>query len=286
MDIDLDKLCKILSTRARQVWLPGGRLVVDESVYEYLGESPVHVFIPRKPHPNGQMSYGLACRTANQEMPCLLDFEPYIPGNKVSAREAARRLIGRFVKDHPELAPQVVLDAAFASFSEMNYYKDLEVNITYSMPANESKWLFELLLHGCDVNQGRTAVYPFPDGENAFLVSAFRAINDNHKIIDIYTASSGFGAQPPAEVEPIVTLVEAFEADEEGDRVYRTTWADGDVTMEPVSSFMDEDGTFNFKWLDIATSEDIRAALDGKTNEQLQSICDLQGWKVLQLFSR
>ena len=56
--------------------------------------------------------------------------------------------------------------------------------------------------------------------------------------------------------------------------------------MELVSSFMDEDGTFNLKWLDIAISDDIRAALDGKTNEQLQSICDLQGWKVLQLFSR
>jgi hypothetical protein len=284
-NFDLLKLCRILSQRSRQVWLPGGKLPIDESVYEYLGASPAHVFIPRKPHPNGQMSYGLSCRSAVQEMPCLIDFEPYIPGNKVSARTAARLLINRFVDDHPELAPQFVMDAAFGSFSEIEYYRDIGANVTYSMTSKENKWLWDLLLFDCPVDHGRAAIFPFSDGLNAFLVSAFRGINEKGKIIDILTMSSGFTATPPEETEPEVAMVEKAQVDEDGQTVYRTTWANGDVTMEPVTNFMDEDGTFNVKWLSIATSDDIKSALDGKTIAELQTLLDTQGWKVNLLFS-
>lgn len=286
MSVDLMNLCEIIRGRAREVWLPGGRLVVDESVYEFLGYSPVQVFIPRKPHPNGQMSYGLCCRSAIQEMPCLIDFEPYIPGNKVSARSAARRLISRFVDVHPELAPQFLLDSAFGSFSEIEYYRDIEVNVTYSMSSKEKKWLWDLLLHECPVNHGRTALHPYSDGNNAFLVSAFRAMNEKHKIVDILTISSGFTAIPPDEIEAVVALVEPGQDDGRGGIVYPTSWASGEVTLEPSSSFMDEDGTFNSLWLEIATAEDIKGALIGKTVEELRTILDVQGWKVHSLISR
>ncbi len=284
-DFKIMNLCQILSKRARVAWLPGGKLVIDESVYEYLGGSPVHVFIPRKPHPNGQMSYGLACKSAVQEMPCLIDFEPYLPGNKVSARSAARKLITRYVEDHPELSPQFVMDAAFGSFSEIEYYRDVMANVTYSMNSKQNKWLWDLLLHDCPLNQGRCAIFPFSDNENAFLVSAFRTINEKGKVIDILTMSSGFTATPPEEVEPEVVLVEPGEPDNVGNTFYPTTWANGDKTMEPASHFMDEDGTFNNKWLNIATKEDILAALDGMTIAELQTVLDAQGWKVFFSFS-
>ncbi len=264
--------------------MPGGRLVIDESVYEYLGKSPVHVFIPRKPHPNGQMSYGLACKTAVQEMPCLIDFEPYLPGNKVSARSAARKLITRFQDDHPELAPQFVMDAAFGSFSEIEYYRDVTANVTYSMNSIQNKWLWDLLLHDCPLNQGRCAIFPFSDNENSFLVNAFRAVNEKGKLVDILTMSSGFTATPPQEVEPVVVLVEPGQIDDEGNTVYETTWANGDITMEPASHFMDDDGTFNNKWLNIATKEDIQGALDGMTIAELHTLLDAQGWKVFLMF--
>lgn len=279
------ELCKILSGRSRSVWLPGGKLVIDESVYEYLGTSPAHVFIPRKPHPNGQMSYGLACKSAEQEMPCLIDFEPYIKGNKVSARGAARKLASRFVEDHPELAPQFVMDAAFGSFSEIEYYRDIGANITYSMNSRENKWLWDLLLFDCPANFGRCAIFPYSDKENAFIVSAFRAINENGKVIDILTSSSGFGAIAPEEIEPVVAFVEPGVLDEAGQTIYPTTWADGDVTLEPVSHFMDDDGTFNNKWLNIATIDDVKVALSGKTNLELQTLLEAQGWKVCLSFS-
>jgi hypothetical protein len=117
------------------------------------------------------------------------------------------------------------------------------------------------------------------------LVSAFRGINEKGKIIDILTMSSGFTATPPEETEPEVAMVEKAQVDEDGQTVYRTTWANGDVTMEPVTNFMDEDGTFNVKWLSIATSDDIKSALDGKTIAELQTLLDTQGWKVNLLFS-
>jgi hypothetical protein len=177
------------------------------------------------------------------------------------------------------------MDAAFGSFSEIEYYRDIGANVTYSMTSKENKWLWDLLLFDCPVDHGRTAIFPFSDGLNAFLVSAFRAITDKGKMIDILTMSSGFTATPPEETEPQVAMVEKAQVDEDGLTVYRTTWANGDVTMEPVAHFMDDDGTFNVKWLNIATSDDVKSALDGKTVAELQSLLDTQGWKVKLLFS-
>jgi hypothetical protein len=116
-------------------------------------------------------------------------------------------------------------------------------------------------------------------------VSAFRAINENSKVIDILTSSSGFGAIAPEEIEPVVACVEPGVLDEAGQTIYPTTWADGDVTLESVSHFMDDDGTFNNKWLNIATIDDVKAALSGKTNLELQTLLEAQGWKGCHFFS-
>ncbi len=43
---------------------------------------------------------------------------------------------------------------------------------------------------------------------------------------------------------------------------------------------MDEDGTFNIAFLDFANSEDIKAAVDGLPNADLEAICEAQSWKV------
>ncbi len=178
-----------------------------------------------------------------------------------------------------------MMDAAFGSFSEIEHYRDIEANVTYSMTTKENAWLWDLLLHNCPVGYGRCAIFPFSDKEKYFLVSAFRAINEKGKVIDILTMSSGFTTIPSEETEPEVALVEQGQQDEQGQFLYPTTWANGDVTMEPVAHFMDGDGTFNNKWLNIATSEDIKAALEGKTVAELHCVLDAQGWKVLAFFS-
>ena len=43
---------------------------------------------------------------------------------------------------------------------------------------------------------------------------------------------------------------------------------------------MDEDGTFNIKWLEKAEAEDIQDALSDLQVADLISICEQQHWKV------
>ena len=43
LPVSLDAICSIITSRWLEVWQPGSVVVIDESVYEYAGESPVHV---------------------------------------------------------------------------------------------------------------------------------------------------------------------------------------------------------------------------------------------------
>ena len=92
---DIVDLCRVIGAQWQQAWEPGNTLVVDESVYAFLGESPCHTYIPRKPHPNGLLSYGISGYTSVLRLPMLLDLEPWVPGNKLSARDSAKALVAR-----------------------------------------------------------------------------------------------------------------------------------------------------------------------------------------------
>jgi len=41
---DILAFCQDVTERWRQAWQPGNTMMVDESVYEFLGESPCHVY--------------------------------------------------------------------------------------------------------------------------------------------------------------------------------------------------------------------------------------------------
>lgn len=51
-------LAHTLSQQVRAAWEVGSFLIEDETVFEWTGNSPVKVYIPRKPHPNGLLAYG------------------------------------------------------------------------------------------------------------------------------------------------------------------------------------------------------------------------------------
>ena len=72
--------------------------MVDETLFSYIGASPVRRYIPRKPHPNGLLGYALASYTivGTDRLPILFDFEPYVVGNTPSAQEAMMRLHRRY----------------------------------------------------------------------------------------------------------------------------------------------------------------------------------------------
>jgi len=43
INFDLESIIEVVTTQWLAVWNPGNVVVIDESIYEYLGESPVHV---------------------------------------------------------------------------------------------------------------------------------------------------------------------------------------------------------------------------------------------------
>lgn len=256
--------------------------MVDESVYECLAKDcPVHVYIPRKPHPNGLKSEGIAGYTAKLRLPYVLDLEPYLPGNKVTPRESCRRLVGRTLSNHKGLALHLVVDSGFGSFDECAYFTKIGVDVTMSMSSNQWSWLWDCLSFNCPLDTGRTALVRIPDTHNHCLASLYHTKSESDKLIDIHTLSTAFSFDPPDEDEERVVAITSRRKSNDGNFEYETNWASGDVTWEIASQFMDSDGTFNIFFLDFAGKEDIASAVDGLTNAQLEGICDQQGWKVI-----
>jgi hypothetical protein len=112
---------------ASSLFSPGTVVVVDESLYEFNGGCPVRRFIPRKPHPNGLLVYGMASyvHAGADELPVLLDLEPYALGNLVTPQEAMMRLAHRLRTRKPHLQPHLVVDSAFGSFDRLRQLRDL-----------------------------------------------------------------------------------------------------------------------------------------------------------------
>lgn len=274
------ELCRVASARWQKAWLPGNTLVVDESVYEYLGASPCHVYIPRKPHPNGLLSYGLSGYTAVMKLPMLLDMEPWVPSNKLTARESAEALVDRFRIAHPHLQPHIVMDSLFGSFSDVRKYYAKGVLVTMSMAQKPKSWLWDMLGWRCPLNSGRASLLPLDENNHYFLASLYHTRTESDKIVDIRTVTSAFSFEPPEASEPTVARIGGRRSTSQGLFEYETHWLDGDITWQLGQSFMDADGTFNIYWLQKAKGEDIREVLADLTVDQLTCICRHQSWKV------
>lgn len=189
----LYSFCTLVSARWQMGWLPGATLVCDESVYEDLStDCPVKVYIPRKPHPNGLKSEGLSGYTAVRRLPFVLDLEPHLPGNKITPRDAARRLVERTLANHPSLPIHLVVDSGFGSFDEASHYTKLGVEVTMSMPSNQWSWLWECLATSCPLETGRTALVRLPDLANHVLASLFHTKSESGKLHDIITLTTVF----------------------------------------------------------------------------------------------
>lgn len=258
------------------------QLVIDESVYEYKGVSPCHVFIPRKPHPNGLLSYGICGYTAALKLPMLVDLEPWLPGNKLSAQKSARALVNRLLDHYGDsLNFHIVTDSAFGSFEEADYYLSRNVKITSSMAHKSKEWLWSMLVSGCGINSGRIALVPLDTPGAYALASAYHVISESNKVIDIRTITTAFAWKRPEVIEPCVSRIGGRQLHARGYYEYETFWEDGDITWQKADTFIDADGTVTQQWLEKATEEDLQAALARFTSAQLIAICEAQSLKVV-----
>ena len=172
------------------------------------------------------------------------------------------------------------MDSAFGSFGDVSEYYSKNVTVTMLMAENKKPWLWSLLGYQCPLEAGRTALLHMDAGDQRFLASLYRTKSDSGKIIDIRTVTSAFVFTAPEIDEYVVTAIGDRRTNADGLYEYETTWAGGATTWQQARAFMDDDGTFNFIWLQKADDEDVRAALVDLTADELMELCDRQHWKV------
>lgn len=241
---------------------------MDESLYEYNGDCPIRRYIPRKPHPNGLLVYGLSgyFNVGQHQLPYVLDFEPYTLNNLVSAQDAMMALHSRLRRRKPSLKPHLVVDSAFGSFDRLRELQAAGGNATMSMVPTVKPWLWELLDYGCGVDEGRMASLPNDD----LVISSFKVLTEAGNEHQIKTISSGCQLEPVADEEDIVAHVRDRREGNGGDTEYLTEFLDGHTDWLLARDFIDDDGTTNLAWLNFVESSDVEKAFTKFTHSELK----------------
>lgn len=267
MQCDILGLARALGEAASALISPGNILVVDESLYEFNGDCPVKRFIPRKPHPNGLLVYGLAgyFNVNQHQLPYVLDFEPYVLDNKVSAQDAMMLLFRRLRQHFPHITPHLVVDSAFGSFGKLNDIVAAGGHATMSMAPIVKPWLWELLDFNCGIDEGRLAFLP---ADNV-VISSFKVLSESGKEHQIKTISSGCNFEEDGEEEEIVVGIRQRRVVVD-ELQYLTEFMDGHTDWLTAEQFIDTDGTTNLTWLNYVDNDDLSNTFLKFTHNQLK----------------
>lgn len=265
---DVVWLAHALGEAASTLFSPGNPLVVDESLYEFNGQCPVRRYIPRKPHPNGLLVYGLAgfINVGVDRIPIVLDFEPYTSDNQVGAQEAMIRLHSRLRQRYPHVEPHLVVDSAFGSFDRLADIRRDGGHATMSMSPTVKPWLWEMLDWNCGIDEGRAALLPLHN----VVVSSFKVVSETGTIHQIKTISSGCAVNLIDETEwEVIRVLDRRTV--EGDQLeYLAHFSTGHEQWLLTRDFVDDDGAVNMAWLDFSTEEDLKSAFTSYTLSQLK----------------
>lgn len=268
MHCDITTLARLLGEIASGLINPGTKLVVDESLYAFEGDCPVRRYIPRKPHPNGLLSYCMSgyFYVDTFEIPYVLDFEPYSLDNKVGPQDAMMALFSRLRERRPLHRPHLIVDSAFGSFQRLSEIVAAGGHATMSMPANAKPWLWALLDFNCTIDSGRLAFFP----KEGFVVSSFKVMTEAGNEHQIKTISSGCELVQTGEEEDIVVQVRDRREDSDGNLQYLTEFLDGHTDWLMGRDFIDDDGKTNLAWLSFVNGDDLQATFRSYTHQQLK----------------
>lgn len=132
---------------------PSKKVGIDESMHSYYAQGPQsdtspQRFIPRKPHPNGLLTYVEAVKLFNG--PFILDIEvDRFKHNKLNPRSALISFTQRWPESYKL---HTVVDAAFSEEDVTLVLNDMKSLYTGSVNRKHKEWLYDLLLHYCKVN--------------------------------------------------------------------------------------------------------------------------------------
>ncbi|EFC42649.1 hypothetical protein NAEGRDRAFT_80349 [Naegleria gruberi] len=155
-----DQQFELISTALNDITLNavtiGSNFVVDETVYAYqissivkaeaeLLQCPIPVvYIPRKPYPNGLMSYKLCVLFPGCRKPYVLAILPQYKVPMDSPQEAMLKLL-KMVRECTDQNLHITGDAAFGSFTIFDELIKLNVVGTFSISGTEKSWIWDLL---------------------------------------------------------------------------------------------------------------------------------------------
>ena len=231
-------------------------------------------YIPRKPNNTGLLQWTAAAETARYGISIPFDFYFDMPGDRLGAHDALQRFATRRQALESARRFHWVADSAFASFDEIDRLAEQEATGTFSISKRTSPWLWEALGYDLGLNAGRTAW----DAERGMALSAYRVLNDKNEVKLIKTISSGVRIIEGDEEARVASVGERRLR--RGTIEYLTTFVDGTKEWLDAGSFISDDGSINFLWLEKAKEEDLNAHFSSLTVAQLEHVAESQNWKV------
>ena len=191
--------------------VPGETNAFDETVYSYQVSSkkkeklelvdPVpKVFIPRKPHPNGLLTYKL-CGELSKKATYTIVLVPHFQFPQITPTNAMRKAISIFKNYFPSTKLHVVADSAFGSLQELEILTNSDTLATFSMCSTERSWLWELLRRTkLDHWNGATL-------SNGSLVSIEVGRGDNNQLRFHHLATNAFNVMSTTISEEVNEIV-------------------------------------------------------------------------------
>lgn len=171
-----ESLEKLFNDTFTGCWDAGSIVAHDETVFSYQpakntkkaaeeGLDPIPlVFIPRKPHPNGLLSYLTCGRSGQTDLVYVLRIQPFYKHPQFSARDSLRTTIETWPYD---TIPHFVCDAAFGHEEIFQLPKPFMA--TFSMSTNVLPDVWNVLKYGLQLNHWRAIM------RNSVIASVFAA---------------------------------------------------------------------------------------------------------------
>jgi len=175
---DFDHLAELLRNSWRSAIDIGTEWCVDETIYSFYSkndETCPQRFIPRKPHPNGLLTYPAAVKT--QKGPYLVDVEIDHRVDALNPRAALQRLAERWSFCWGNLC-HVIFDAGFSGELPQLILGDLNLRYTASFNQGHKKWLFDVLKKYCQLNKSLAVI-----DRNNIVWSVKRSLEGEHFLV-------------------------------------------------------------------------------------------------------
>ena len=130
LEVDLERISKLLGKKFLKIWEPGVWIAADEfmlSNESYQSKKDgVHRYIDGKPHENGILTYEVTSRSTKTQLPFVLQMKLWLqPG--LSPSDCVVKLISEIKDSYPHFNFCVVADAAFGNKATLGLLHQLKI---------------------------------------------------------------------------------------------------------------------------------------------------------------